>query len=155
MTDVDLLFKCPFTSMIADPTSSGKTVLVRRIIKNYKTLFYFKEPVETLRIIWAYGQWQSLYLEPIGNNVDVEYISGLHSEAELREKSPYIIVIDDLMNELGNNKKLADLFTKGSHHMNLSIIFIAQNLFHQGKQMRNINLNCHYYLLTKNPRDKA
>ena len=59
------------------------------------------------------------------------------------------------MTELGDNKKFADLFTKGSHHMNLSVIFISQNLFHQGKQMRTIGLNCHYIIVMKSARGKA
>ena len=45
-------------------------------------------------------------------------------------------------------------FTKGSHHRNLSIIYIVQNIFHQGKEMRNISLNAHYIALFKSPRDK-
>ena len=36
-------------------------------------------------------------------------------------------------------------FTKGSHHRNLSIIYIVQNIFHQGKEMRNISLKCSLY----------
>ena len=66
-----------------------------------------------------------------------------------------MIVIDDLMTELRNDKNQANLFTKGSHHLNISVVFISQNIFHQGTQMRTISLNCHYMLLLKNPRDKA
>ena len=47
-----------------------------------------------------------------------------------------------------------NLFTKGSHHRNLSVIYIVQNLFHQGKGNRSISLNSHYLVLFKNPRDK-
>jgi hypothetical protein len=36
----------------------------------------------------------------------------------------------------------------------LSIIYIVQNIFHQGKEMRNISLNAHYIVLFKSPRDK-
>ena len=47
-----------------------------------------------------------------------------------------------------------NLFTKESHHRNLRVIYIVQNLFHQGKGNRNISLNSHYLVLLKNPRDK-
>jgi hypothetical protein len=33
-------------------------------------------------------------------------------------------------------------------------IYIVQNIFHQGKEMRNISLNAHYIVLFKSPRDK-
>lgn len=77
------------------------------------------------------------------------------SEEDIKTAKTDIIVIDDLMNELGDSKPLANLFTKGSHHMNISIIFILQNIFHQGKMMRNISLNTHYFFLMKNSRDKS
>ena len=65
-----------------------------------------------------------------------------------------LIVLDDLMAPSGKDKRISDLFTKGSHHRNLSIIYIVQDIFHQGKEMRNISLNAHYIALFKSPRDK-
>jgi hypothetical protein len=58
------------------------------------------------------------------------------------------------MAQSGKDKRISDLFTKGSHHRNLSIIYIVQNIFHHGKEMRNISLNAHYIVLFKSPRDK-
>ena len=46
---------------------------------------------------------------------------------------------------------MADLFTKGSYHRNLSVY---NNILHQGKEMRNISLNAHYIVLFKSPRDR-
>lgn len=50
---------------------------------------------------------------------------------------------------------MTTLFTKGSHHMKLSVIFIVQNLFDNAKEMRTINVNTSYFVLLKNPRDKS
>jgi hypothetical protein len=80
-----------------------------------------------------------------------EYIdNGDYLDASKRN----LIRLDDLMAQSGKDKRIADLFTKGSHHRNLSIIYIVQNIFHQGKEMRNISLNAHYIVLFKSPRDK-
>ena len=65
-----------------------------------------------------------------------------------------LIVLDDLMAQPGKDKRFSDHFTKGSHHRNLSIIYIVQNIFHQDKKMRNISLNAHYIVLFKSSRDK-
>ena len=54
-----------------------------------------------------------------------------------------------------SNDKVVDLFTKGCHHKNISVFFITQNLFHQGKGQRDISLNAHYIIYFKNPRDRA
>ena len=65
-----------------------------------------------------------------------------------------LIVFDDLMIDASKDKRIVNLFTRGSHHRNLSEIYTVQNLFHQGKGSRSISLNGHYLLLFKNPRDK-
>ena len=150
-----LAFQHPFTCMLAGPTSSGKTVLTRDIIVNHNKTFWFeKAHPDELKILWAYGQWQEFYNEIIPN-CKINYIDGLPNEEEIDEISPHLIIIDDLMSELADNKNLTKIFTKGSHHKNISVIFITQNVFHQGSQMRTISLNSHYFLLMKNPRDQG
>ena len=52
------------------------------------------------------------------------------------------------------DKRIADLFTKGSDHQNLSVIYIVQNIFQQGRETRNISLNARYIVLFKSPQDK-
>jgi hypothetical protein len=47
------------------------------------------------------------------------------------------------------------LFTQGCHHRRLSILFITQNLFGQGRSARNIALNTWYLIVFKNVRDSS
>ena len=65
-----------------------------------------------------------------------------------------MIVFDDQMIDGSKDKRIVNLFTRGWHHRNLSVIYVVQNLFHQGKGSRSIGLNSHYLVLVKNPRDK-
>ena len=60
----------------------------------------------------------------------------------------------DVMTQSGGDKRIADLFTKGSHHQNLSVIYVVQNIFQQGRETRNISLHAHYIVLSKSPWDK-
>ena len=53
------------------------------------------------------------------------------------------------------DSKMCALFTRGSHHRNLSVIFIVQNLFQKGKEARSISLNTQYLIFFKSPRDKS
>lgn len=66
---------------------------------------------------------------------------------------PRLLIIDDLMRE--TNSDVVDLFTKGSHHFNISVIYVTQNIFNQGKGRRTISLNAHYIVAFKNPRDRV
>ena len=58
-----------------------------------------------------------------------------------------LIVIDDLMSEASNDKRICDLFTKGSQDHNLSVICLVQNLYYQGKESRIMNLNSLYLVI--------
>lgn len=104
------------------------------------------------RILFYYSEWQPGYIE-YGDNV--EFHEGLPQNIDYSsDPRPKLVIIDDLMREASNNTVI-DLFTKGSHHKNLSVIFITQNLFHQGRGMRDISLNANYIVIFKNPRDRA
>ena len=58
------------------------------------------------------------------------------------------------MTEAKCDQRIADLFTKGSHHRNISIVYLTQNLFPQGKACRDIALNTQYLVLFNNPIDR-
>ena len=138
----------PFSAIIAGPSGSGKSFFVKRFLK------YLSEMVDTdfARIIFYYAEWQNTYLE-MGENV--HFYEGLPQVSDFSEdKKPKLIIIDDLMRE-SSNKNVVDIFTKYSHHKNLSVIYLTQNLFHQGKGQRDISLNAHYIIVFTNPRDRA
>lgn len=59
------------------------------------------------------------------------------------------------MFESQKSKSVANLFTRGCHHQNISVIFITQNLFHQGKYSRDISLNFTHLCIMNNPRDRT
>ena len=45
------------------------------------------------------------------------------------------------------------LFTRGSHHRGISVLYLTQNLFPPGKLSHTISLNSHYLVIFRNPRD--
>ncbi|MDI9312370.1 MAG: hypothetical protein QM535_19325 [Limnohabitans sp.] len=148
----NILFHCPFSMIVSGPSGSGKTFFVRRLLSESKYLF--NKTFEGLKVLWVYGQWQNLYSEDVAN-CDITYSESIPSADEIQTLSPNVIVVDDLMNEVLDDINTGNLFTKISHHLNINVIFITQNLFHQGKQMRNISLSCHYFVLMKNNRDRS
>jgi hypothetical protein len=139
-------FKHPFTCLVSGPTQSGKTYFVEKIITNIDKII---EPVPT-KIIWCYGEYQDRYDSFPDNIILCEGLSGLE---EIDRDERNLLIIDDLMQEIGGSSEISELFTKGSHHRNLSVILIVQNLFHQSKIMRTVSLNSHYLVIFKNPRD--
>ena len=147
-------FKHPFTALVAGPSGSGKTYFVRQLLERWDVHFHGIK-ASKLKVSWCHGQDQYIYSHPIGKLVQENYFEGLISEEDIDNHKPHVIVIDDLMNEISGKKSVSNLFTKGSHHKNISVIFIVQNFFHKGLEMRTISLNSHYLNLMKNARDKS
>lgn len=52
-----------------------------------------------------------------------------------------------------NNNDMEKLFAQGAHHNKLSVLYLNENMYCQGKHSRTINLKTHYLVLLKNPRD--
>ena len=62
-------------------------------------------------------------------------------------------MLDDLSNET-YLRGVCVLFTKGSHHRDISLILITKNLFQQARLSRDISLNAKYLVVFKNVRNK-
>lgn len=146
----NLKFRCPAGIHIVGPTMSGKSTLTRRLLNNRDEMFI--KPFD--RVIYAYSVLQDGFQEISGN---IEFIQGvsamLEDENFFDSKENNLLVLDDLMDEIASNPKAATLFTRGIHHKNVTVIFLYQNLFKQGKAMRDITLNSQYFILFKSPRD--
>ena len=101
------------------------------------------------RITWCYDVYQPIYATIDG----VDFLEGLPNLDTLDPREGHLIIVDDQMDDV--NQKVADLFTKYSHHKNVSVMLIVQNLFNKNKFHRTISLNTHYLVLFKNPRDQS
>ena len=65
-----------------------------------------------------------------------------------------LIIFDGLMTKAKCDQKVADHFIKGSHHRNISSVYLTKNVFPQGKACRDIALNTQYLVLFNNPIDR-
>ncbi len=122
----DPRLQAPFTCLIVGPTMSGKTIFTRALVESADNLIYPRPQ----RIVWCYGEFQPLYEDMMKINSKIEFVEGFPNEL-YEGFSPSVnnlLLLDDLMVELGNDKRLTNLYTKGAHHRYLSIIHIQQNL---------------------------
>lgn len=172
---MDVRWKHPWTSIVCGPTGCGKTIFVKTFLRHLSRM----SNVRFERILFYYAEWQDAYqrlhcdtgereeekseskysdntLVKSRKNI-IEFREGLPRPEDYSNDplSPKLVIIDDLMRESSSCDAIVDLFTKGSHHKNLSVILISQNLFHQGRGQRDISLNANYIVVFKNPRDRA
>lgn len=151
-----IYFKHPSTSIVSGPTGCGKTVLVKRLIK--ENMFRDENNRGIDRIIWCYGTPPSdnLMADVISYSKGrAEFYKGLNEDVILNgldEKENNLLIIDDLMQEVSNSPTIANIFTKGSHHCNMSVVYVVQNLFDRGKSSVTVAKNSHYNIIFKSPR---
>lgn len=145
------IFLHPFTCLIAGPSQSGKTTLLKQILL-FNNILINPAPQ---KIIYCYSAWQSMYDEIKNTLSNVEFFEGIFDISHIDSTIATLIIFDDLINECENNQSILNLFTIDSHHKNISVFLLSQNLFSKGRHSRTISLNCSYIIIFKNPRDKS
>lgn len=142
MIDIEL----PFSMIVAGPSGCGKSTFVEKLVHNLikKKLF-------------RHVHWYNNDPRAISKEMKTLNIIEIHTELPNSFddiESDSLIILDDLMLE-AFNKPVCGLFVRKSHHHNISVILISQNVFHQTKLSRDISLNSKYLVFFKNPRDKS
>lgn len=140
----------PATVIVSGGTGSGKTHLTRQLIRHSRHTF--SNLREKPNVIWCYGVYQDIFSQPL-TNASIRYKDNLPELNEIEQYNPNVIVVDDLMTEKGNDVMMQNLFTKLSHHKNVTVIFITQNIFAKGHC--NLKRNAHYLIMMRNPSDKS
>jgi hypothetical protein len=143
---MDVRFKLPANFYVSGQSQSGKSFFVRKLLQHL-TLF---NPVPT-KIIYCYGEYQKEFAELQNVELIEGFPSNLNELTQGHDNS--LVVLDDLMGECSKDQRVSDLFTRGSHHKGISVLYLTQNLFPPGKLSRTISLNCHYIIVFKNARD--
>lgn len=136
------VFNHPTRCLIYGPSCSGKTVFVQRVIANRDKLF----TIIPKRVIYTYvyeQPWFSAFPE-------VEFAKEIPNNLE--PSLPSMLILDDLISDSNVLKECAALFIRGSHHLNVSVFFVTQNLFASSNYYRTISLNATQFVLFRTKR---
>lgn len=137
------------TMCVVGPSHSGKTSFVMKLLDRRREMF--RTPVQ--RVVWCYGHYQHQVHSQLVEEKGYVLHRGIISSEEVQPHD--VIVLDDLLNESKTSSDMTSMFTQAAHHKPCFVIFITQNLYPPGREARTRSLNTHYYVLMKNPRDKA
>ena len=151
MSQLYFTFKHPTTIQVSGPARCGKTRLVLCILEHQLI-----QPFPT-RIIWVYGDWQPDYEDARAIYPHFKFMHGWTEGIYdcIRPDERNLFIVDDQMEEAGSSKTLSKLFTKGSHHRNLTVLYLLQNIYNAGASQRTVSLNTHYNVVFRNVRDAS
>ncbi len=151
--DFDTRLRAPFGLLNIGCTLSGKSEWTFKLIRERHKIID-KPPS---RVVYAYSEWQPGFEQLKRDVPEVEFIHGLNeildSDDFFSPQKPALLVIDDLALEVASDARSKKIFTQYLHHKNLCVVFVLQNLFAQGKSIRDIHLNAQYIILFKAVRD--
>ena len=86
---------------------------------------------------------------------NLEFVQGVHFEfinSLKNNGTKYLLIFDDTCAEICNSKEFVDIANAGRHR-GFSTIYIKNNLFHQSKLGRDVELQNTHIFLFKSPRD--
>ena len=148
-----ITFHHPTTILIAGLTAAGKTCFSKQTLE-HKLI----QPSES-RIICVFVNRASDvdYMKRLYPNI--EYVQGrkniLYILAMIEPDERNLLVLEDQMSQAGKLEETSKHFTQRSHHGNISVVYIVQNVFEKWKVHRTISVNSHFMDLFKNPRDQC
>lgn len=152
--------QCPFRMVVAGPSMSGKTHLVQEMLRQREYMFTPNPPAA---VYWFYAMEDSVK-QAREEFEDITFIKDLPSDQWVTETidsdKGALFIIDDLMGDatgagkskMATRELVSNLFTKGSHHKKVSIIFTVQSVF-RGQYMRELSLNATQTVAFNNNRD--
>src|SRR6218665_1682327 len=108
---MDPTWQHPFSAIVSGPSGCGKTQFTFKFIQHMDKMVNTKVD----EILWCYGIYQDIFDEyPL-----VQFHEGL----------------PDLNRE--TDERVTMILTKISHHCNVSVLYLTQNIFYKGKYTRN------------------
>ena len=117
--DAHISFMCPFGCTVVGPNMSGESHFILEFLR--KEEFFSPTPS---RVVYAYGIWQ----EAFEKAESIEFVKGVEglSGVEFNSKQPSNLIIDDLMEELCDNRELSTLFRREMHNKNITVFFLSK-----------------------------
>jgi hypothetical protein len=135
-------FKAPFTLIIVGPSSSGKSQWLKKFLHFSHVLI---DPPPR-HVLYAYGEINPIVLEHREKGISI--FNGVPDQTTIKNlPRPSLLILDDLMFDM-EDKYLNQLFTRGSHNWNCSIVLVCQTLY--GRNLRTPRTNTHYMVIMKN-----
>ena len=149
-------FKPYSNYVVCGATQSGKSTFMFKLFKHMDSMFECHTPTQ---VLYCYGIYQPLYDDIKSACPFVTFKEGIPSASDIEkfasQQNHKVIVLDDLLGEVVQNVEMEKLFILGSHHKKLSVFFLQQNLYQQGRYSRTIALNTAYLILFRNIRDSS
>ena len=146
-TESLIKFVTPCSMSLIGMSGCGKTWYIKSLLE--KTDGVFTEPPS--RIVYCYNIYQQLFSEMSRTVKNISFYQGVPDRETIENwassERHLMLVFDDLYSEIVQSKDICDLTIMLSHHLRISCLFTAHNIFMNSRYSKTIATNLHYILL--------
>ena len=125
-------FSTPTSILLAGPTMSGKTSFVIKLLENADKMF---KELPT-NIMYCFLAWQPAF-EKLKEIQNLTLHKGLPERTAITEfgllNGHKVVIFDDMLKYIVNDVNIQEYVTVTSHHNNMTIMLLSQNVFAQGQ----------------------
>lgn len=145
LSEDDLKIQTPARIILSGPSSSGKSFMIRRLAENIDKIFNTK--FETVIYVYPESMYevQKDYIAKLGefipNLIAIEGLDNVNFDVLTQDNTPKLLILEDLMMEIGNHKLGASLCSRWSHHFSITYIITVQNYFWNSKFSQELRRN--------------
>jgi len=145
----DLKFRHPFSCIMSGPSGPGMSSFFILFLQKFDVLSTEQKFGDS--VVWCYCEMSAIHpRQQLPANIN--FNAGKPDASGDARGEHWPLILDDLLNDV-YSKQACDLFTRGSHHLNISVILITQILLFEGRSCMDISLNDHHIVSLKNVRD--
>jgi hypothetical protein len=139
----------PFTLVMSGPSGCGKTALTSELLQSDCI-----DPRPN-NVTYMFAEWQPAYDKMRQVMPEIKFVAGWKPDIydQLVPENNNLLIIDDLVSQCRQDPTLSALFTRGSHHRNVSIILITQNYFWSGSTATDVRRNTTYLCMFRCKQD--
>jgi len=114
----DLKFRHKLSCFVGGPSGSGKSSFLICFPQNRRDIC--TEPTFAGGIVWYYGEKSAV---PSRHHLpaNVRYNEGVPEDFGSANGEPFLVILEDLLNDV-YSKQVCELFTRGRHHRNISVL---------------------------------
>ncbi|CAH3017870.1 unnamed protein product [Porites evermanni] len=149
-----IMIRHPCNTLVGGPSGCGKSTWSRGFLRHADQLMHPPSRV----FYYCYGAWQPAFDE-MKKEKRVHFHAGLPTPEDFdqwfgpTQGDCWCWTIS--WKKASTTSACWILFSKQSHHRNISVMFLCQDLFPPGKFAKTISRNAHYIVAFKNPRDQV
>lgn len=152
---IDARIQVPFSFVLCGASSTGKSTWLKNFLLNIDRLTTSRID-HIILLVGSTDNTLTILKESFGERMLIlTQIDQLENHVNHNKEVSQFIILDDLQDSVVEHDLVTDIYTKHSHHDNISIAVILQDVFLKGSNRLTIFRNANHLVIFRSPLDNS